>query len=401
MKKKDTIEYLMGDDYLFILLKIIDYPKYERELFDFSDFSGLKYKNLNKSDLLLILLCLRDLYGMDILNLSLDENKNIHFWKLIEENSFISVRKILKKYNDSEINLFLKNVNFRMIVSFEIKKYIRESIKEYIKKFMSDKWKPLDKNYPDFIEQKDFLTDKIKNDLEKYKKTKLVYDDSKIDSGCKFIETMLSLEKVGLIKIEEIINISNLNKNGFYRIFFTADEKLLKYTNSKTTSIDLPADARWESIKITFIKENEVNIYYKNKDKGIFTCQQLNMWNKRDKKPDYQWELLTILSQNNGQLDWDNPAANKRIKMTKCNLSKKIRNFFRIIDDPFLPYKEQKCYKLKFITESLVAPKEKINSQDLTREEEFLDGEDEITEYFNKQKEFKISGKEKRYKNKF
>ena len=68
---------------------------------------------------------------------------------------------------------------------------------------------------------------------------------------------------------------------------------------------------------------------------------------KRNGSPNKQWMLLYLLAKNNGQISWKDYTAKLDIKKKKQLLSKALKEYFKIDDDPFFAYKNEKSYTLK------------------------------------------------------
>jgi len=54
----------------------------------------------------------------------------------------------------------------------------------------------------------------------------------------------------------------------------------------------------------------------------------------RNGNPTVLWELLRAFAESRGQIDWQSQHASFKIKDQKPQLSKKLRQFFRLPDDP-------------------------------------------------------------------
>lgn len=63
--------------------------------------------------------------------------------------------------------------------------------------------------------------------------------------------------------------------------------------------------------------------------------------------PNQQWEFLKNLSVNNGEVSWSDSEASLKLKKRKQLLAQALKICFGINEDPFLPYKQEKAYKIK------------------------------------------------------
>ena len=147
----------------------------------------------------------------------------------------------------------------------------------------------------------------------------------------------------------------------------------------KIESIKLPSNTRWENIAIRFIDGHNIDIKAKG-ETFRSDYKLMGFEDKRSRSPDKQWELLIKLSENNGEIDWQSrpqsKGVNRRLakqqfgfeedgneetqnrgfsykkapdstKKTKQLLTKKLKAFFGIEEDPFFPYRKEGCYKIK------------------------------------------------------
>ncbi|MFA5080787.1 MAG: hypothetical protein WC472_04185 [Candidatus Paceibacterota bacterium] len=118
-------------------------------------------------------------------------------------------------------------------------------------------------------------------------------------------------------------------------------QSILK-TSKKEGSINrIPKidDLKWDEITIKFIDGHNVKIKVRgnlyNKD-----YKDMGFDDSKNKKPDKQWALLKILSENRGSIAWGDSDATKKIKKTKQLLSDGLKNYFEKSDDPFRKYKK-------------------------------------------------------------
>jgi len=64
--------------------------------------------------------------------------------------------------------------------------------------------------------------------------------------------------------------------------------------------------------------------------------------------PNKQWELLRAFAESCGQIYWHNRLASDRLKKQKQELSKRLREFFQIEEDPIEWVKGEKSYQCLF-----------------------------------------------------
>ncbi len=108
----------------------------------------------------------------------------------------------------------------------------------------------------------------------------------------------------------------------------------------------LPPGTRWEDITIKFLDGQEVLIKARNFSQHT-DYAAMGFQDERKKMPNTLWAFLVLLSQNNGEISWRNPRATDKGKKNKQLLSDSLQAYFRIEDEPFYEYKEEKAYKLK------------------------------------------------------
>ncbi len=108
-----------------------------------------------------------------------------------------------------------------------------------------------------------------------------------------------------------------------------------------------PPNTRWEDITIQFKDGHNVNIKIKDKSTH-FDYKAMGFENKKRHLPNQQWIFLKLLAQRKGELSWADSDANVLLKKKKQLLSQTLKDFFQIDEDPFLLYKQEKAYKVKF-----------------------------------------------------
>ena len=129
----------------------------------------------------------------------------------------------------------------------------------------------------------------------------------------------------------------------------------------RSSLVALPANAKWEDIKIVFRNKEDVKIYYKEKCIIETNCEKLGFArnNTTYKTPNKQWEFLhAVAIISNQKMKKVKPTVlllknaleiknNNAIYRVKLRLERQLERAFGI-DDPFQSSKEYKCYKPKF-----------------------------------------------------
>jgi hypothetical protein len=104
---------------------------------------------------------------------------------------------------------------------------------------------------------------------------------------------------------------------------------------------------RWQDITIQFVNNHDVRVSAKTTAATV-NFKEMGFEDARKGLPNTQWALLKILAENKGQINWGDSEAADNVKKKKQILSETLKAFFRIDDDPFYPYREEKTYRAKF-----------------------------------------------------
>jgi hypothetical protein len=117
--------------------------------------------------------------------------------------------------------------------------------------------------------------------------------------------------------------------------------------NSFRVFFPTPPDAIWGDVSICFKDGYTVSIKVKSAN-GVFNYTQMGMESKHNGNPTKRWNLLETLAKNKGILDWSSPEADKHLKKQKEQLSKSLRDFFRLEGDPIEWVKSEHNYRCRF-----------------------------------------------------
>lgn len=134
---------------------------------------------------------------------------------------------------------------------------------------------------------------------------------------------------------------------------------------ARPNAVIVVENARWDDIRIEFIDERSVQIFYKNRLLGTFDWQQLGFarQNTTDFRPDVSWNLLAyfaILAEHEDAKPTIDLLMNslrlgrQTLEKRKHSLSMKLRAALGIADDPFHAYSVATGYRTVF---SLKAPR--------------------------------------------
>ncbi len=116
--------------------------------------------------------------------------------------------------------------------------------------------------------------------------------------------------------------------------------------NRPKSELGLAPDTKWENITIIFVNGHDIKIKVKEKT-FLSDFKQMGFEDKKNHLPNKQWEFLVLLSRRNGELSWRDSDASDLLKKKKQLLSKALKAFFQIDEDPFFPYRKEKAYRIK------------------------------------------------------
>jgi len=110
-----------------------------------------------------------------------------------------------------------------------------------------------------------------------------------------------------------------------------------------------PAGTRWSDIKIQFRDGFTVTVWA-GEESGRYNYTQMGMANKRNGEATKQWTLLLDFAENRGEIDKNSPKETPYhfLKKRKQELSRCLREFFRLDEDPIEWVKDEKCYRCRF-----------------------------------------------------
>jgi len=107
-----------------------------------------------------------------------------------------------------------------------------------------------------------------------------------------------------------------------------------------------PDGTSWTDIKIQFRDGHTVTVWAGDAS-GKFNFSQMGMA-KNNGDRTKQWELLLAFANSRGEIDWSSPFATDKLKKQKQELSRRLREFFRLKEDPIEWVKGEKCYRCRF-----------------------------------------------------
>ena len=145
-------------------------------------------------------------------------------------------------------------------------------------------------------------------------------------------------------------------KTSFKKMLDNADKKAAEIKKNapqepkkekSTLTFPLPDGARWEDLSIIFSDGHVVTVKHQGLWKR-FTYSQMGMVCSKSGDPTKQWELLRAFADSHGLIDWHSKYATDKLKKQKQELSRRLREFFRLKEDPIEWVKGEKCYRCRF-----------------------------------------------------
>lgn len=116
----------------------------------------------------------------------------------------------------------------------------------------------------------------------------------------------------------------------------------------KMSSCLLPVGAVWEKLQIKFVDGHNVKVKYPGTRTSTFNYKELGCQNDKTNNPDTKWEFLRVLAHGGGNLSVSN-FDSRFGRQAKYELSKRLRDFFGLAEDPFYPYKKRSGYSIKLV----------------------------------------------------
>ncbi|MBC8285867.1 MAG: hypothetical protein H8E42_00180 [Nitrospinae bacterium] len=111
-----------------------------------------------------------------------------------------------------------------------------------------------------------------------------------------------------------------------------------------------PPGAKWEHFIFEFLADSVLNVRCKGvKQPQRLEPEHLGMKRKDNGKPTLQWVLLMALAVERGHLSWESQHANPKVKAQKQALSKKLRRYFLLDEEP-IPWKRNPdAFETRFV----------------------------------------------------
>ena len=145
-------------------------------------------------------------------------------------------------------------------------------------------------------------------------------------------------------------------KAAFQKMLSNADKQAAQYKKDTQAespkekngeTFPLPQGAKWSDLTIEFSDGHVVSVKFQEKRKR-FTYAQMGMVCSKSGNPNKKWDLLKAFAESHGLIDWQNRFASDKLKKQKQELSKRLRDFFRLEEDPIEWVKGEKSYRFLF-----------------------------------------------------
>jgi hypothetical protein len=145
------------------------------------------------------------------------------------------------------------------------------------------------------------------------------------------------------------------------KINFTESRNASKTNTNNIIPIKLPPNTEWGQITIQFIDNENIEITAPDYFKHISDYSEMGFKDKKKLCPNAQWRFLQLLSLRKGYLSWKDLAEKRQAlkqkdieqlinqaKKRKQLLSKRLKDYFQINEDPFYDYRKKHAYEIKF-----------------------------------------------------
>jgi hypothetical protein len=115
-----------------------------------------------------------------------------------------------------------------------------------------------------------------------------------------------------------------------------------------THAFPTPPGTRWQDVTIRFLTQHQVHVRV-GQTSAVFDFTQMGMADGRTNPvvPDSRWTLLVAFAKGRGVVRWCSTVENRRRQKHKEGLSKRLRAFFGIEDDPFEPFEDRSGWRAR------------------------------------------------------
>ena len=333
-----STNHLMPDDFVFFLLRLINYPCEPLLTISANEITKLRFKKKN--------------FTM--------ENRKRFLLALSRETGI----KIVPK--EIEIGTSIDEI----VLSEKSIEAIRTIIDAYLKKFVAGELEPMEGNCFEIGKQKEHFLDMIRKNLAHGATKNMIIADSEIEEGYRLFETLLVLEQKKYLKIKTIYNCLNKDEKDHYRIRIEANEEKIQPCRSKmlrepAKNIETAPNVTWSDIHMKLRETSDITVKI-DEEEYQTNCEKMGFQDRRKPgivKMKKCWKFFEQLAMVSGKIKISKERLEIRREFSKQkqNLTKILKAFFpSIVGDPFEPYDEVHGYRIKIHLEPETRHKEKV-----------------------------------------
>ncbi|MGN7614322.1 hypothetical protein ACQZV8_19810 [Magnetococcales bacterium HHB-1] len=115
--------------------------------------------------------------------------------------------------------------------------------------------------------------------------------------------------------------------------------------------IDIPKETSWSDLTFSFPEKSVLHVYIRGQAKPLrLEPDDLGMRNLKNGQPVMAWHLLHILVETKGMIAAESSKGFHALKQQKYLLSKTLRSFFGIEEDPLIWGSGEHCWEAQFFS---------------------------------------------------
>lgn len=356
------IDQHMPIDFVFLLLRLINYPGEPLPAVPGVSLTKLRFIRLKKDEL---------------------------------------VRFLIALERDTEIEIIPNNTGFdikEILMPTVSVKAIWRAIDSYLKKFTSNDLTPINENYYSFKKQRQYFLELIqKKQADGASKHFLITDDE-IEKGYRLFETLLILERQKYLTIENILNCLDPTDTSHYKIVLSPDMAKVRVRQAKeilnepVNCIKTAPYVTWAHVFLKLSETFDITIGIDD-EKYQTTCEKMGFLDQRSPnvtRMKKSWGLLQQIAILEGTVPTRKLSAKEKegVIKRKQELTKILKKFFPLIPgNPFEPHDEKNGHRIKIHVEPATKYKEtqyqdrRIQDPSLKKDSPF----DDISDYLKEQ----------------
>jgi hypothetical protein len=116
---------------------------------------------------------------------------------------------------------------------------------------------------------------------------------------------------------------------------------------ARSEPFPMPANATWPQLKIRFVDGHTVLASIGGVAQAL-NYRQMGMMDRRNDRPNKQWELLRVFAREQGRLTWHSPGASRKNQKHKHKLARALKALFRIQGEPIVATEDGKGWQTAF-----------------------------------------------------